>query len=140
MLNTTNVCIFEGVLKKLLSILILLVYVPAIAGVGFSTHYCAGEARETKVFSVSKQSCCCGEAEAESNGCCSDKITVIKLDKDQQGSQQISIQPLVVDVLLAFEIPVFMQVFYQSQNTFVDTSPPDIPLPEKAVAYCCFLI
>ncbi len=70
-------------IKRLLGILLLALYLPAAAGVGFSSHFCFGKLKETKVFSVEKQSCCCDEAEEEETGCCRNEIKFIKLDKDQ---------------------------------------------------------
>ena len=57
---------------------------PAMAGVGFSTHFCSGELKNIKVFSFAKQSCCSDDPEED--GCCKTEIKIVKLEKDQLNS------------------------------------------------------
>jgi hypothetical protein len=132
------------VFRKLFAITLMLIYIPAIAGVGFSTHYCFGEPKETKVFSVSKQSCCCSESDqdqAEDQGCCSDDIQVIRLNNDHQSSGlRLAFKPLVLDL---FTVPA-------QTPSIVATHPAQFipakgfsfaPLPpDKNILFCCYRI
>jgi len=128
------------VIKKLTAILILMIYLPAMAGVGFSTHYCGGEANETKVFSFEKESCC-SENPAE-DACCSDQIKIVKLDKDQLGdASKISVKP---SLATSFVSPLLNAEFFLSCNlkggvSFTHHSPP-LPYPNLPILNCSLLI
>lgn len=137
----TKVCIFGVVIKRSFAILILFIYLPAIAGVGFSTHYCMGELKDTKLFSLEKQNCCDDEAEEE-NGCCSDDITLIKLADDQLNTD--SRNPIKTQGFDLIVTSYFNYTFIQAQNAAMvyfaaDTSPPK-PFSDLNVLYCNFLI
>lgn len=133
--------------RKLLAILSLLIYIPAIAGVGFSTHYCFGEARETRVFSTAKQSCCCaettGQESPDEHGCCSDDIKLVKLDNDHQSSNlRLTIKPLVLDLFSAFVQPLDIAAlnpapFIQAKGFSYTPLPPP---PNKNILHCCYRI
>lgn len=127
-------------MKKILAILIMLVYLPAIAGVGFSTHFCAGKVKSTTVFSFSNHSCCSDKE--EQNGCCSNQLKIVKLEKDQlsssfrfpvkQLSQLVFIPSSVVDLpeFKACSLKARTDQFY---------SPPLFP-QDFSVLYCTYLI
>lgn len=120
-------------------------YLPAVAGVGFSSHYCWGELKETNIFSVEKQSCCCSDDAEEANGCCSDDITVIKLDKDQLSAENRQpVKPQVTDLFISSE--VFSAATATAASTEVKRQGlfPDLPGQllslDLNVLYCNFLI
>jgi hypothetical protein len=117
-------------------------YLPAAAGVGFSSHYCFGKLKETKVFSVEKQHCCCDTEEEEENDCCRNEIKVVKLDKDQLTSgQNSSLKAKTVDL---FYVPI-RSGFQGSTCTSIKglvtflKSPPKPPC-NRIIQYCTFLI
>ena len=97
-------------LKQIKAIFCLFIYLPAIIGVGFSSHYCFGEHKETKAFSFSKQDCCCGEAEKEKNNCCGDEIEIVKL-KDNQFSGTQPILPKASETILVYSFIFSPQLF-----------------------------
>lgn len=129
-------------LKKLFSILILLVYLPAMAGVGFSTHYCYGERGETHAFSVSKHPCCCSPEQEEENNCCSDEIKLVKLQDNQHQSQhRLLLKPLALDhlpVLIYTELPVVEAVV--TEKNMGEPEPPPLISTSKNILYCCYRI
>lgn len=137
----TKVCIFGSVFKRLLSILILFVYLPAVAGVGFSTHYCEGEKGETHVFSVSKHPCCCSPEQEAENGCCTDEIKLVKLEDNQQQVQHRTLlKPLTLDLLPAFyALDLLLQAAVIEKN-MAEPEPPPPLLLSKNILYCCFRI
>lgn len=121
--------------------MVLLVYLPAVAGVGFSTHYCGGEAGETKVFSVSKQSCCCAPGQEEEDNCCSDQIKLVKLDNDQQHSdQRIVLKPVSFELFGFTEKMVLGSPVAVSVHPVQQPEPPPLLAVSKRVLYCSFII
>lgn len=111
-----------------------------MAGVGFSSHFCGGEYRSTEVFSFSKQACCCGDAEED--GCCSDQIKIVKLEKDQLGnSNRVEVKQLsqigIVSRELYNAISPLNSNFVVRINQFY--SPPLI-LKNLPILYCTYLI
>jgi len=141
LLIITNVCIFGSVLKKLFSILVLLVYLPAVAGVGFSTHYLGGEAGDTKIFTTAKQSCCCGPVQEEENNCCSDQIKLVKLDNDQHHSdQRLLINPLSLELFTFAQKLVFNTTYSYTEIKSVQPDPPPLLAVSKRVLHCSFII
>jgi hypothetical protein len=113
---------------------------PAIAGVGFSSHFCDGEHRSTNVFSFSKQACCC--ADSAKDDCCSDQIKIVKLEKDQIGeSSRISVKQLsqISELSTTFCFSVFAPFAKPISGTELYYSP---PLLHKnfSVIHCTFLI
>jgi hypothetical protein len=65
--------------KKLLSILLLLIYTTASSGTALSTHYCMGDIADLS-FGAPEDSDKCGTCGMEDMGCCHDESTIIKID------------------------------------------------------------
>ena len=140
LLFITNVCIFGSVLKRLFYILMLLVYIPAVAGVGFSTHYCFGEAGETHVFSLSKHPCCCSSAQENEDHCCTDEIKLVKLEDNQQHSQhRIQLKPIVFDLFYSIELPFVFTPAVVLDREVKGPEPPPL-CASKNILYCCYRI
>lgn len=117
-------------------------YLPAVAGVGFSSHYCMGELKDTKVFTVEKQECCDEETEEE-NGCCSDDITIIKLDNDQISAENRQpVKPQVTELFILSEIfsAATATTAASEENILLLDCPSPQPPPNLTILYCNFLI
>jgi hypothetical protein len=118
----------------------LLVYMPAMAGVGFSSHFCEGKYKSTDVFSFSKQSCCCGETEKDD--CCSDQIKVVKLEKDQLGqSNRVSVKQL--SQISALAPLVYSLIFAPLVATYSKADSfylPPLLVKKTPILFCTFLI
>ncbi len=66
-------------MKKILSILLLLIYTTASSGTALSTHYCMGDIADIS-FGAPEDSDKCGTCGMEDMGCCHDESTIIKID------------------------------------------------------------
>jgi hypothetical protein len=127
-------------LKKLIAILTLLIYLPAMAGVGFSTHYCGGEANTTKIFSFSKESCC--SADPSADGCCSDQVNMVKLENDQWAN---ACKPnLKSSGATAFVVSIFQKIDFAVKTSMFSFSfnrdRPPLISKNIPVIYCSLLI
>ncbi len=60
-------------MKKLLVIILVLVYTASVLGVTFSFHYCKGKFKEV-CFTADTEKNCCGKHENHKKRCCSDKV------------------------------------------------------------------
>ena len=67
--------------KKLLAILLLLVYTAASSGTVMSTHFCMGEFAGISIGEKQQEQC--GYCGMEDAGCCHDLLQVVKLDGSQ---------------------------------------------------------
>ena len=68
-------------MKKLLAILLLLVYTAASSGTVMSTHFCMGEFAGISIGEKQQEQC--GYCGMEDAGCCHDLLQVVKLDGSQ---------------------------------------------------------
>ena len=69
-------------MRKILSIILLSLYLVSSIGVTINAHYCGGNLASLALFE--KVSCCCDEEEAEKpTDCCKDEIKTIKISDDQ---------------------------------------------------------
>ena len=68
-------------MKKILAILLLLVYTAASSGTVMSAHFCMGELAGISIGEKEQEACgYCGMNDA---GCCHDLLQVVKLDDSQ---------------------------------------------------------
>lgn len=111
-----------------------------MAGVGFSSHFCEGEFKYTKIFSFSKHSCC--TEEPEEDGCCSDQIKIIKLEKEQLISSNKDL-PKQLSQTIFLSVFIYNPVFICGTNNPIkinqDYSPP-LLAKKIPILYCSFLI
>ena len=68
-------------MKKILSILLLLVYTAASSGTVMSAHFCMGELAGVSIGE--KEQDACGYCGMDDAGCCHDLLQVVKLDDSQ---------------------------------------------------------
>ena len=68
-------------MKKLLAILLLLVYTAASSGTVMSTHFCMGEFAGISIGEKQQEEC--GYCGMEDAGCCHDLLQVVKIDDSQ---------------------------------------------------------
>jgi hypothetical protein len=67
--------------KKILAILLLLVYTAASSGTVMSAHFCMGELAGVSIGE--KEQDACGYCGMDDAGCCHDLLQVVKLDDSQ---------------------------------------------------------
>jgi hypothetical protein len=68
------------VLKKILSIFLLLLYVNAAFGIGLDCHYCGEKLVKVKLHGFGHEACKCTTGQM-SQGCCHDKTIACKTDQ-----------------------------------------------------------
>lgn len=116
--------------NRLKVILFLFFYIPAVLGVGFSSHYCGGELVGTKIFTTEKQACCDDETEAE-NGCCDNEIHLVKIKDNQfKSGNQVVMHPEIKQI--DFYCPLVIQSKFISQISTIwgrSESPPHPKIP-----------
>lgn len=87
--------------KKILAILLLLVYTAASSGTVMSAHFCMGELAGVSIGE--KEQDACGYCGMDDAGCCHDVLEVVKLDD----SQMLKTSSVVLDdIFLSFAQPV----------------------------------
>lgn len=64
-------------MKRLTSILFLLLYLLSTLGMSAKLHYCGDNFEELEINSNSKLECCC-DTETEQSDCCSDQLIVVQ--------------------------------------------------------------
>lgn len=103
--------------KRLLSILLLLLYLIPSIGVSGSFHYCGGELASVVIIPTDEHPCACGPDEPMDEGCCSDEAFSFKI-KDNHKNADAKI--------LINDISDF--AFTQTTYSIVDV---DAPLSDK---------
>ena len=113
-------------MKSFKKIALLLFYVLFNAGLSYSMHFCGDDFQRINIFAEYK-TCC--DSNTPMPGCCDDVSNLELPNSDQQVSDILDFQPLVID-LLAFdagwELPVFITTL-EEKTVFADSSPPIIP-------------
>ena len=128
MFTGLKLLIFVLVFNKVKAILFLLVYLPAVIGVGFSAHYCGGELQEVKVFSTAKISCCDEETEAQ-NGCCDDEIKLVKLEESHNLAAKTPTPQPSLALVQQFIYTLVLAPVQQVKTVQIKESPPLLKIP-----------
>lgn len=118
-------------MKKLLAILLLLVYTAASSGTVMSTHFCMGEFAGISIGE--KQQDQCGYCGMEDAGCCHDLMQVVKIDDSQlvkASSVNLDYNHVVPPAKQTFPIVI---LFKQDKNkinqrSFIDPGGPPVYL------------
>lgn len=103
--------------KRLLSILLLLLYLIPSIGISGSFHYCGGELASIVIIPTDEHPCACGPDEPMEDGCCSDEAFSLKIKDNHKNADS----KIVVTDISDF---VFIQLTY----SIIDL---DAPLSDK---------
>jgi hypothetical protein len=77
-------------MKKFLLFISLIVYTCVSTGFAVSTHFCMNKKASVELGTAEKETCGkCGMHKQESNGCCRDEVTVIKLHQDTETAKTV---------------------------------------------------
>ena len=79
-------------MKKLLTLILAILYMASSTGATFHMHYCMGKLVEVKLWHKDGQKCSKCGAEPKSacaKKCCKDEHKTIKLEKDQKATENI---------------------------------------------------
>jgi hypothetical protein len=139
-------------MRRLLSIIMLPIYLLATGGMAIAKHYCGGELEH--VSFVGNSDCCCSDeacgdnSEASDEGCCKDEIDYLKVASDQE-SIQVAHLP-TSDVAFCASLPNFYHsqrypaTIFTGCNAFTSRERTAIerrwPQPSLYLQFCCLKI
>jgi len=105
--------------KKLLSILLLLVYTAASSGTVMSAHFCMGELAAITIGEKQEKSC--GYCGMEDAGCCHDLSKVVKLDNSQlQKTPTLTfVQFILLPIQIHNQIPSNLSLLKLPQKSLI---------------------
>ena len=118
-------------LKRLLSILLLFLYLIPSIGVCGSVHYCGGEIAAIVIIPSNEHPCACGPDEPMDGSCCQDKAFSFKIKDNHKSTDAQTYANDVFDVLafltyLNYSIPPRVSITKHSEVYIVkDTDAPD---------------
>lgn len=136
-------------MKKVLLIIITLIYVVMSSGVTLTYHYCKGRLANVKVMALADNCASCGKNSCVSCGmqmnpspCCSDETQFIKITSDQNISNFMAdLSPATIELL-----PVLLNEFrfLQPEDVLIDhqifDDPPECTSTPLFIHHCTFLI
>jgi hypothetical protein len=128
--------------KKILVILLLLVYGAATMGATIHMHYCMNEFVGSSLWHGGKDKKCgkCGMKEKK-GGCCKDEHKQVKLKSEHQKSATVQyIQLLDIPALITPVADFGFKVTPVSSAFPVSNAPPKIPIERLYMLHCVFLI
>lgn len=71
-------------MKKLFSVITVVLYFILTCGVMINQHYCMGRYQSFNLYAAEKDECGkCGMPMDQSHGCCKDEVKIVKLQVDQ---------------------------------------------------------
>lgn len=129
-------------MKKIVVILLLLIYGTATMGTTIHMHYCMNELVGWSLWHGEKDNKCgkCG-MEEKKGGCCKDEHKQIKLKTEHQKSATAQyIQFLDVPALLTTFADLSFKGTSISLDFPVSNAPPKIPRKRLYILHCVFLI
>jgi hypothetical protein len=126
-------------MKKILIAILALLYLAASSGIAMTVHYCMGKVSSIDLYSNNDKCGKCGMK--KSNGCCKDKIKIIKIDDTHKLiSNSINIfapTAIVNNAQSCFNTNLHYQAI---RSDFNDHSPPVSSGSSLCILYCVFRI
>ena len=119
-------------MKKIISILLLFLYLVPVIGINASVHYCGGKISSVSVGLEKTTKCTCGSKKMKKD-CCKDKKISFKLTDNQQKTQVLTLnffkivdfQPSIIPDYTFLNPPVFVQKgFYNTLHPPENVKPP----------------
>lgn len=129
-------------MKKIVVILLLLVYGSATMGATIHLHYCMNEFVGSSLWHSDKDNECgkCGMTEKK-GGCCKDEHKQLRLKTDHQKTTVAQYLKLLDEPALITPIVTFnFKETLVSLSFPVSNAPPKIPRERLYILYCAFLI
>jgi hypothetical protein len=126
------------IVKRILSTMLLAVYVALAAGVTVRHHTCGGTTTADLSAVPLKDQCGCGDSVPMSDRCCSIEIKAFQLHDDQTAPAVLTFPALDASPVeyLAADASLYSSSFFS--HIFVDTSPPRAV--SATILNCSFLI
>ena len=85
-------------MKKVVSIFLLMVFLFSNSGIAINVHWCGGKLNSLKFFAKGPHKCMCRKKTMDP-GCCKDKSTVLKANKDLSKTLQFLFKTLNIEYL-----------------------------------------
>ena len=125
-------------MKKILAILLLLVYTAASSGTVMSAHFCMGELAGVSIGE--KEQDACGYCGMDDAGCCHDLLQVVKLDDGQMlKTSSVLIEDKFLSVLTPLDVYSTEIIGYRNKQ-FKPISPSKYGGPPIYLRNCIFRI
>ena len=124
-------------LKKLASIILLLVYGLSSSGMTIQFHYCCGKLKNVQLSPISEKQC--GMKHSSSKKCCDDKKVELKLKSDQRTEATAKFN-FSVPVLLKTESENFNSTLFVGKTVSPEVFAPPPQSTSLCVLNCVFRI
>lgn len=125
-------------MKRILFILIGLIYTWSVAGVTINTHYCGGKISSVSLTIATPQ---CGCGDSMPKDCCKDKVDLFKISDSHHSSGKTKVSCPINYSLFSLQ-PTFdlgSFVLRYKPKVYQEISPP-LFSTKHFIEYCCFLI
>lgn len=113
------------IIKKLLTVVLMITYMAGAVGFTFSLHYCGGHYKST-CFTSDTEKGCCGKNEHKTN-CCKDKTFKAKFkDNHSSSAKAVVAKVFFTDAIIHQPVLTAQAISYADCDTYVanDSSPP----------------
>lgn len=106
-------------MKRIITSIVLAIYMVAAVGVSFSFHYCGGHYQSVQIGTEKVKSCCDDEeVEDDESGCCTNKTVKVSCKESHNVSETFSIDFFAHEVAL---LPTIWH-YYPTIASLVPTS------------------
>ena len=125
-------------MKKIISSLMLLLFLTGQINLTLAAHYCGDELKSTEVSIAPEKSDCCGEKMNQDPDCCSDEYASSESD-DYFGKTQSQVQ-ISPEFVLAYVLTIPGVLAETIQISNPEYLSPDLPVPDLNILHQSFLI
>ena len=134
--------IFMPGMKKLLSAIIIIVYVSMSCGVIINLHYCMGRYQSFDLYASGKNECGkCGMPTDKPHGCCKDEVKIVKLQDDQnKATISYNIKNIDAPVMIPSDFIAASPITTDKLQKQEDHEPPGLSGQDMNLHNCVFRI
>ena len=105
-------------MKKVTVVILLFCYLAASAGIIVNYHFCMDRLASAKLFEKKSKICGkCGMHFENSNGCCHDEVTILKMEDDQKVTESFSFSLPALEPLSLAPSDFIITSFYNAPLT-----------------------
>lgn len=118
-------------------------YLLVSTGFIMSTHYCMNQPAAVHLFDKKSEVCDkCGMETHESNGCCRDEVTIVKLTQDQNKVQTVAFELAFIQTPVVVPSAYLVFPFYNmdEKKYFLNHLPPLLSEQDTYLQHNVFLI
>jgi hypothetical protein len=134
--------LYSVIMKKIIAFITFLCYFAVTCGVIVNFHYCMNRLNSTQFFTAESKTCGKCGMHTDSNGCCKDKVKIVKMQIDQKTTSSISFELPAFDALVIipseFISAAFITAGYAKQ--YQNHSPPLLTGQDTYLNNCVFKI